>query len=104
VGVREWFRVVGRSRARAEERVHRRRQWRTAADRGYGVRARGKKGEGFYRPSNASRLFHPSFVGHSGDGMGAEAVGNVQRAGGQWREVVRAPASVERSCGTGLGR
>jgi hypothetical protein len=37
-------------------------------------RARGEKGEGFYRLYDASRQFRPRFVTYRSIGMGAEAV------------------------------
>jgi hypothetical protein len=35
--------------------------------------ARGKKGEGFHRPDDASGRFRPSFMAYRSNGMGAEA-------------------------------
>jgi hypothetical protein len=35
--------------------------------------------------------------------MGGKAVGDVRKAGGQWRKAVRAPACGRQPRGTGLG-
>jgi hypothetical protein len=40
------------------------------------------------------------FVVYRSEGMGAKAVGDVRRTGGQWRMAVRPPVSVRGPCVT----
>jgi hypothetical protein len=58
---------------------------------------------GFYRPGHVRKGGSTTTNGHRGHNMGGKAVGDVRKAGGQWRKAVRAPACGRQPRGTGLG-
>jgi hypothetical protein len=59
-------------------------------------------GRGFYRPG-ASQETSPERHAYRNHGMGGKAVGDVQRASGQWRMAVRPRACARRPRVAGLG-
>jgi hypothetical protein len=99
---REELRVVGGSRARSEERAHRRHQWQTMAASVCSVARKRKKGGGFNGPAVRRGGFSPASRAQWRR-HGVEAVGDVRWANGQWQKVSRARACARRPRGTGLG-